>query len=41
MSTEEFETFMRSTKSNLSEFTWAKDMFPKISDVVWRSLKSV
>jgi len=41
MSTEEFETFMRKNEADFSDFTWEKDMFPKISDVVWRSLKSV
>ena len=39
MSSVQFEEFMK-TKIG-PDFTWAKDMLPKINDVVWRTLKSV
>jgi hypothetical protein len=40
MSTTHFEHYAR-TKLGKPDFTWEADMLPKISDVVWRSLKSV
>jgi hypothetical protein len=40
MSTSEFETFVRENHSD-AEYTWEKNMLPKISDVVWRSLKAL
>ena len=40
MSTTKFEEFAQQDL-NMKDFTWAKDMLPKISDVVWRSLKSM
>ena len=40
MSTEKFEEFAR-RDLNLKDFQWKTDMLPKISDVVWRSLKSM
>ena len=42
MSVEQFEEFMRTTyKEKQGQFSWEKDMLPKIKDVVWRTLKGV
>ena len=41
MSSSQFEAFMREKMPEHANFTWEKDMFPKINDVVWRTLKSV
>ena len=40
MSTEQFQTYAR-TEFGKETWTWKEDMLPKISDVVWRSLKTL
>ena len=40
MSKSDFESFVRNYHKN-ETYTWEKDMLPKISDVVWRSLKAL
>ena len=39
MSTEQFEQYMSARQQQT--FTWKEHMLPKISDVVWNSLKAV
>ena len=38
MSSEEFEQYNRNQEA---EFSWSRDLLPKIQDVVYRSLKGV